>query len=169
MALFKKKNQRKSKQNSSSDRRSPVMRYYNADNKAAPANRKERITKEDSNRPSARASRFFKNLPQKLIFIAILALLIINTTLASTVLKTDTDSNMYRSQDVYSRAIDDLFNEKLLNKSKFSFDSTEFENQIIRIFPEVRRAVAIVPIAGRELQVNLQFSEPLLRFVNARE
>jgi hypothetical protein len=145
-------------------RTAPILRYYKASTADKPAKRVERIKKEDGSTKKAKFDRFVKLLPQRLIFVAITGLLIINTTLSSAkVTKIDDKGIAYRTTQEYKDGVNDVFSSSLLHKSKVTVDSDSFEKQVTEKFPEVSRAVAVVPLAGRELQVNLEFSKPLLR------
>ncbi len=144
------------------------MRYYNADSVETPAKRTKRIQTEKESTFSRRLARVRANLPQKLIFIAILVLLFLNTTMSSVATRLDDQNNAYRTAEEYKQGIDDIFNSSFLNKSKLTFRSTSFERDVQAKYPEMSDVVAVVPLAGRELHVNVSFTAPLLRLVDAK-
>lgn len=146
----------------------PVMRYYQSESSSSPAKRSERIQKQDNAKPAARFSRLIENLPQKLVFIAIVGLLLFNTTLSSAGTQLSDENNVYRTSDMYKAGVDAIFTSSWRNNNKLTFSSTSFEQEIRVQFPEITRAVAVVPIAGRELAVTLEFTKPLVRLVDPK-
>lgn len=159
----KNKSRQPQTRNSSQPRSAPVIRYYSANKEATPQKRTERVQHDEEKTLKARSHRFISLLPQRLVFIAIVALLLVNTTLSSAKVAIASDTTAYRLAAVYEQKISELFGTSFLQRSKLTFSSDAFEQQIISAFPEVSRAVAVVPIAGRNVQVYLEFITPLVR------
>jgi hypothetical protein len=169
MGLFRKKNGRNPRQSVQNRSSAPVVRYYQKEATDKTAKRTERIQKQDNATAKAKLARFIDNLPQRLVFIIIVILLLVNTTMSSTGTRLSDEHNVYQSSDVYSEGIANIFSDSWRNRTKLTFSSDDFEQKVLSLFPEVSNAVAVVPIAGRELAVTLYFTKPLLRLVDPQE
>jgi hypothetical protein len=161
--LKNKKNRQNQMRTGVQQRSTPIMRYYSSNKDATGQKRTERVHSNEEKSINAKTRRFVSLLPQRMVFIVIIGLLLLNTTLSSSEVAISDESTSYRPTVVYDEKVDELFNASVLHKSKFTFSSDSFEREIISAFPEVSRAVAVVPIAGRQLQVYLEFVQPLVR------
>ena len=98
-----------------------------------------------------------------IIFGVILLLVFINSTMGSVKVTTVQSQSAYRSNDKYQQSANELFNNKLLNKSKLTFRASDYEAQLLDQFPELASVSAVVPLAGRNLQVSLGPHDALAR------
>lgn len=139
----------------------PVVRYYRPES----VQKKSNIRLKDESEVNKKKFNLFQFLYKWIGILAILFLVIANTTLSGVVIKIQNfnETTPYKSNKQYKDKITDIFNKNMLNKNKISFNSTKFETQIKNEFPEVESVVAVIPLAGRGLQVGLTLTEPLAR------
>jgi len=159
------KNRRSNRKNKLSSRSLPVTRYYKPSNvsKKKPARKTGADLGAGSMLNKAKAT--LSNLLQKILIITIIALILINTTMSSVVVKIQEseDSHSYRSLSEYNDVVTSVFSESLFNRSKLTLDSSKFESSIKDVLPEVIEVTAVIPLAGRKLQVGIKTDDPLIR------
>ncbi len=164
----KNKSKRQVDPNSPKSRSSvPVTRYYKSSQQPTNA----RKTKNDSKNRSislgnnSKAGSFFKSLPQKILTLAVVLLLLVNLTMSSSKVKVieSEQSSSYRSSEKYHEGVESLMNSNVLYKTKLTFSSSRFEAELEELYPELDYSTAVVPLAGRKLQVGLKFEKPLVR------
>lgn len=149
----------------------PVVRYYRPSNNNDSQRRRTNSKSNNQEIRNNNAESSNKTSVIKIIYrwfgvAIILFALSANTMLSGPVVKVvsyDSSNPSYKSQKAYSEAIEAMFSSSVLNKSKFTLSSTKLEQQIKEKFPEVDHAVAVIPLAGRQLQVGLKLSKPLAR------
>ena len=153
--------------------RSPVMRYYRPTDRAADTNNKPSIRLKDKNSRNSRlaSSSFVSSLMNWVILGAICVLLAANSTLsnAPTIQLGNKEATAYRSPEAYKQGIAKLIDESLVNRSKLSFRSVRFEEELQKLFPELTNATAIVPLVGRNLHVELDMVTPLVRVISSQD
>jgi hypothetical protein len=93
----------------------------------------------------------------------IIILLIMNISLSSTTVRVKGSSYHYRSIEDYQRITDGILTKQLAYRSKITLSSERLESEIRTAIPEAEEVVAVVPLAGRQLQVILHIAEPLIR------
>jgi len=150
---------------SSKKRSIPVTRYYKSSVKPSNSVKNNNAHKKSGEIISI-LNEFIRKLPQRIFLLAIVALLIINTTVSSNVsvkIQDISNQNTYRPLSDYNDGINQLMNESVLYKSKFTLSSTTLESKIKELFPEVVDATVVVPLTGRKLQVGLRLGNPLIR------
>ena len=96
---------------------------------------------------------------------AIVLIVLANTTISSVTLKVSGDRESYQSLSVYTNEINSMVDSSIASSSKFLLNSSKLESEIESKFPEVVRSSVVIPLAGRQLQVNLQFAKPMMRLL----
>lgn len=96
-----------------------------------------------------------------LILLAISGLLLVNITIGKAVFIDAPADNPYRDSEIYVQAAQDILNENVSFMTKVTFQSEDYEQRFIERFPEVSSLSAVVPIAGRELQLSMKMQEPV--------
>ena len=148
----------------------PVVRYYRPnrgdENKRSVKDLKHTEFDPKTNKPARQKASLAKLFYRWSGLLAIIFLMLANTTLSGTAVKVSTATDkigLYKTQKIYSDDINTIFRNNLLNKSKFTLNSTKLEEQIKAKFPEVEQATVIIPLAGRKLQVGVVLAKPLAR------
>jgi len=95
--------------------------------------------------------------------MGIAAVLLVNVLLGGVSVKARTNELNVRSQDEYDNAVEELFNQSIFNRLKFTFGSDNFEQELRQKLPEIDSAVAVVPLVGTKLQVVVSVSRPVAR------
>lgn len=70
-------------------------------------------------------------------------------------------SSLLRSNAVYKGAAENILSASLLNRLKFTIDTTGFEQAMKRQFPELSQASITLPLIGRQPVVELAASRPV--------
>jgi len=168
MGLFKKPPKPQRRANISPSVSAPIMRYYRPQATSKNTKKENNTTKSSADsRNNARDGDSLLSLVYRWFgVIVILFLVIANTTISEAIVKLDTDNSdfaNYRSLQEYNTGINIIFSSSIRNKSKFTLNSSSFEAEIRKKFPEVSNAVVVTPLAGRRLQVGLSLDKPLAR------
>ncbi len=66
----------------------------------------------------------------------------------------------YRTNDEYAAGIEKILNDKPSNKTKFTINTGDIEDEIIKAYPEVRVAAVRLPVIGRKPTVLLDIRQP---------
>ncbi|HMT55638.1 MAG TPA: hypothetical protein PKD20_02030, partial [Candidatus Saccharibacteria bacterium] len=134
-----------------------IMRYYRPEHKEPMVRRvstlKQPATKNDSAKHTF--SRLSSVFIQWSIVGVIIILLIMNISLSSTTVRVKGSSYHYRSIEDYQRITDGILTKQLAYRSKITLSSERLESEIRTAIPEAEEVVAVVPLAGRQLQVIL--------------
>ncbi len=99
------------------------------------------------------------------IVIIILGLLSVNATIGSAVFIELPRDNIYRSTDEYIQSANKILNDNWSFRTKLTFQSEEYEQKLKDEFPEIASVSAVLPIAGRELQLSMTLQKPIARLV----
>ncbi|MBP7806974.1 hypothetical protein KA047_00570 [Candidatus Saccharibacteria bacterium] len=157
--------------------RSTVFSYYAQQN---PKTKSPRRTADDTQRklqPSESISLgqgragALRHLPL-IITTAVLVIGIIYNTTLSTNAQVITDSvaesqtNFLRDKSVYQSALDELFSESALSRSKLTIDTQELADKLIVMFPELADVTITLPLVGTRPVVHLQATQPALLLVS---
>ena len=167
--MFKKQKSRNNGRNRlaspTSGASAPVVRYYRPDTSQKRRMGDDQLEKAriEQQKPEHPFRRVVQLVWRWSIVGVIIGFLIINTTLSGVLIKTAASSNAYQPPEVYETKINDLLRSSFRSRSKLLLNSSRFEAQIQAEFPEVANATAVIPLAGRTLQIGLEFAEPLLR------
>jgi hypothetical protein len=145
----------------------PVVRYYRpqgADNSTSL--RSKGVSQSDA---GANSESFLKSILHSagrwFGVMLIVGVLIANTGVSSFGLQIIGSEQGYRPADDYKQELQNILDSSIWYKNKLSLNSASFERQVYDRFPEVSFNSAVIPLAGRKLQVQLQFSKPLLRLI----
>jgi hypothetical protein len=147
--------------------KAPVVRYYRPSQQRYDETRQNRAG--DRGDKEARSGNDYVSVFWHTVFrwggfALILFLFFANLTLAKPVVGISSDNKgSFRSLEQYSAGAQELFDEKLQNRSKLTVSSSEIEAAMKQKFPEIAHATVVIPLAGRELQVLLELSEPFAR------
>lgn len=163
MALFKRK-----KVDSNSGRageRTPrssvsTLSYYNS---RSDKNTQLGRNPSDKQPPKRTKKSPVHHLPALLLLIAILLSVAFISTLnpVPKVVIANVDKNTtIRNEEVYRKAAETFIEGSVINRSKFTFDSTGLTEELKRQFPEVAAATVTVPIMGRRPVVEIQTTRP---------
>jgi len=68
---------------------------------------------------------------------------------------------IYRTQAEYSSGANQALRSNFLQRSKFLFQSNDYQGAISDLFPEVAEVRSIVPVGGRTLNAHFVIKEPL--------
>lgn len=168
MRLINRKKRKSERQSRSVERHSsaPIVRYYRPAPQDSSLNkaRSQNIDREEQskNKGSISVINLFIRWSG---FIIIGLLLVLNTTIGDVSISAKIPEGWPITADNYKSGIKSILNESVWNRSKATMSSSRFEQKIKQKFPEVESATAIVPLAGRRLQVNLTFAEPIARVI----
>ncbi|MCA9328462.1 hypothetical protein KC959_01715, partial [Candidatus Saccharibacteria bacterium] len=163
MVLFKRNQRAQRRVVPGTTQSAPVVRYYRPETKQQRPilHAKE---KTDSAQPSSLA-RGMRLLSKWGGIVVVAGLLIANTGITSVGLQSSMSEVPYRPVEIYKRELQSILNSSIWYKNKLTLSSTKFEKEIHARFPEISNASAVIPLAGRRLQIQLQFAEPLLRLL----
>lgn len=116
-------------------------------------------------RQSASFRRVLKVCVNGAIALALVVVIGYNFTLGSVGIQVSdaSASVQFRSAEQYNEITREAFRSSLFHRSKFTFSSASFEQELMARLPEINRVAAAVPLAGTKLRVGLEFTEPLLR------
>ncbi len=154
---------------SASSAQAPIVRYYR------PQRSVQRSTSATGKNEQARSLGEAKNavvsplksvgrIVARWMFIgAIVALLVVNVTLSGVSVRVKGSSYSYRTNEQYQQIIKTILSSRATFLTKATLSSSALEAEIKKQLPEVRAATAIIPLAGRRLQVVLEVSNPLAR------
>lgn len=150
----------------------PIVRYYRPQQRTTSASNRHDSARSmsDVERPSSQSSALQKSLKgalrvfsQWLILGLILALLVVNITLSGTSIRVKGSSYPYRTNEQYQAIINEVLDSRTAFQTKATLSSSSLEAEIRKRSPEVDTATAIIPLAGRRLQVILDVASPLVR------
>ncbi len=154
-----------------SSRTAPVMRYYRPPTKAASRNAESRRGLPNEDKSTATLlpgiKKFLVLFSQWAAVIAIVLLLLANTTLSGVSVRVKGSEYPYRENEQYSAKIYSIMKQNILYRTKFLTSSTKLETEIKQSFPEVESAVVVIPLAGTKLQVTLDVAAPLVRLMRS--
>lgn len=143
----------------------PVVRYYRPE--TVSGSKKNSNQLENSRIEPSQSTSMFKRVGSIIwrwgVLLLIIGFLMINTTLSEVAIKAPDSSYLYQSQEVYEAELNKLLRSSLSSQSKLLLQSSRFESDIREEFPEVQEVTAVIPLAGRTLQIGLEFAEPLMR------
>lgn len=170
LLLFSRKNKDRASRRQtahSGSNRAPVMRYYRPPaSDSAKLNQREKLISKEKHRDRVALNpfKYVVNIATKLGFgLILLGVIFLNFTHSGAVLKSAETYDMYRTQAEYKQGIADIFARSFLNRFKLTLNSSRFENEVKLKFPEVSDASVVIPLAGRQLQVSMVFSQPMMR------
>ena len=153
----------------------PIVRYYrpqqqrtmsSAETRSASNTRSgSKLPRQDegSESLSAKFKKILRSLSQWALLGAILALLVVNVTLSGTSVRTKGSEYPYRSSERYQAIVDDVLASSLTFQTKATLSSSAFEEELKKRLPEVETATAVIPLAGRRLNVLISVANPLVR------
>lgn len=146
---------------------SPVMRYYRPQetSKVVKQQNSKKIFKVNADGGTKKIKLVLSLLVRFSGFLAIVAVIIANTMLSGVTVKIGNKNDAYKSVDTYIAGINEIMKVSALSSSKLTLNSSKLEQEIKKRFPEITQATAIIPIAGRKLQVNLEFASPMVRLI----
>jgi hypothetical protein len=97
------------------------------------------------------------------VLLAIIGLLIVNVSLSGVSVRVKGSTYAYRTNDQYQAIVGEILASRPVFRTKATLSSSSLEEEIKKQLPEVETATAIIPLAGRRLQVLLDVSSPLVR------
>jgi len=159
----------------------PTTRYYRSgsgpqDSRASSGRNtqkpnKKQLAPRESAKSAGKLEAFVRALPRRVLFIIIVALLLVNTTVStfdiafsSSAYSADFSPFQKRLETEYKAGIQSIFDSSVLYKNKLTLNSQGFELELEQKFPEIESSSVIVPLAGRELRVNIAPAIPILRY-----
>lgn len=118
-------------------------------------------------RPVERRRRInWRHLPGLLALIAICAsvvyLLSLSTTPRIQALDSQTNNQLLRHSEVYNKRASDLLKASVMNRFKPTVDTGTIEQEMKRVFPELKTVSVILPLMGRQPIIKLGASTPTL-------
>lgn len=144
---------------------SNIMRYYRPEHTEPIERRigvKKRIGDDDSSNMN-KLSHYLSTGIQWFVVVVIVLLLIVNISLSGTAVRIKGSDYQYRSLDEYQSITDKILSRQLAYHSKVTLSSERIESEIRSEIPEAEDVVAVVPLAGRRLQIILHIAQPLIR------
>lgn len=157
-----------SSQNSARQTRIPVQRSENKEffsyHAATNRDRDNAPNRQRTGAPASEKKRFnLQHIPVLLAVIGLsLSALYITTLQPSAVLRTEKNSVTLQSEKVYREYIEKTLSSSVMNKSKLTFDSKKFEQDMIREFPELSSVIVSIPLISHKPIVNLTAQQPVL-------
>ncbi len=153
------------------NRAAPIVRYYRPEQRssALKSSNEGRTHHEKGHLVSdlkvkqSKARQIIKHASQWAVFGAICLLLIINFSLTGASIRVKGSTYPYRTNEEYQSIIDKIIDSRLSFKTKATLSSASLEEAIKKELPEVETATAVIPLAGRRLQVLLDVASPLVR------
>jgi len=104
------------------------------------------------------------------ILLLIFAVIVFATTLSPTpVIVLGKDNAQYYQVSTYQQAAAETMKDSVLNRSKFLFQSTSFEEEMKNKFPEISQISAVVPLGDRDLTVLIKVSDPFASVLSGGE
>ena len=162
--LGKKRRSRTTRSTSTSVSRQQYNDYYTSQSKDAMAHvvRKDAGSGTRINRRTA--GLHAKRLPMYIASIAIVLSLLFASVLQSTPTVLIEEENALYNKQHYVDAASTVLQSSVFNKSKFSFDSISFKNELLKRNPDIASANVAIPLTGRKLTVGLSFVRPVFIF-----
>jgi len=159
----------------------PTTRYYRSgsgpqngrtsEGKNNQQSNKKQLAPRESAKTTSKLESFLRALPRRVLFIIIVALLLVNTTVSTFDIAFNNTANSVDSsafqkglEAEYEAGVQSIFDSSVLYKNKLTLNSQDFELELEQKFPEIESSSVIVPLAGRELRVNIALASPLLRY-----
>jgi len=96
------------------------------------------------------------------IFVSIAYLLTLTTTPRIVAANSSGTSSLLRANAVYKQAASQILGFSLLNRLKFTIDTSGFEQSMKNKFPELSQASITLPLIGRQPVVELAASQPAI-------
>lgn len=147
-------------------RSTPIIRYHRpADSIRQNTTTETRAKESNQQKRDIKIRSVLKGMFRYSGVAAIIVIVLANTTVSSATLKVTGDRDSYQSLDTYNNEINNMFNRSVFSSSKFLINSAKLESEIKDKFPEVVASSVIIPLAGRQLQVNLEFAKPMMRLL----
>ncbi len=112
-----------------------------------------------------------RHLPLIITTAVLVIGIIYNTTLSTnahviTDSVAETQTNFLRDKAVYQSALDELFSESALSRSKLTIDTQELADELVAMFPELADVTITLPLVGTRPVVHLQATQPALLLVS---
>src|SRR3989344_5061254 len=119
-----------------------------------------------SNSPDSTKKMHWHKLPSYFIIASIIVsagfFLSLDTNPKIVALESRSDSSLLREKQTYQSEAREILNKSLLNRSKITIDSTNFNSQMKLKFPELSEVSVILPLAGRRPIVEVSAKQPAL-------
>ncbi len=158
--------------------RSTVFSYYAQQNAKTKPPRRNTEDTERRLQPSESISLgqgrvgALRHLPLIVTTVVLIIGIIYNTTLSTnaqviTDSVAETQTNFLREKSVYQSALDELFSESPLSRSKLTIDTQELADKLIARFPELADVTITLPLVGTRPVVHLQATQPALLLVSS--
>lgn len=152
----------RNKTESKSERR--VFSYHISDERRNIATKQSDNYQNAGRRPAKQA--FWHKLPSYLVIASIIVsagfFLSIDTNPKIVTLESRSDSSLLREKQAYQIEAQKILSKSLLNRSKVTIDTTNFNNQMKLKFPELSEVSVILPLAGRRPIVEVTAKHPVL-------
>lgn len=144
----------------------PVMRYYrpaqNSTNRPK-LNKKDYDSSDKSSDHSLK--RFFHLVGQWAGVLLIVFVLVANTGINDVGVHVVGSDQQYRSANTYTQGMEEILKSSILYRNKLTLSSADIEDKVRAKFPEISAVTAVIPLAGRRLQINVEYSKPLARLL----
>ena len=163
--MFGKKTNKKQETNQLRNRASHRSQFNYYANNAQHAQRKE---KPNDDTISLGSIKYRLRLAPTFIALAVIGLsLLMSLTLSSrpSVSTLNSEDSPYRKLDDYAVATEELLSRDLSSKTKLSINTREVEDQLLKLFPELRAAVLRLPVLGRKPSLIIAVEPPVLLLV----
>ena len=154
--------------------RAPVVRYYHpSDRRPASAQKPNKTGERAENSSSQNSSQSTLSVAGQHVFrwggtLVIIFLFFANLTLAGPAVGVSSENKgSFRPEQEYLQGAQQIFSSSMMNRIKLTVNTRSFEKSMKQKFPEIAHATIIVPLAGRELQVLVELSEPFSRLLLA--
>lgn len=135
--------------------------YYGKEQQRHTISRKdESKPRETVRQSSAKAS----SIPTYLAIIVIITSLLYSSFISSTPIVLVPSQQGLRDKSFYQQQASEVISHSIFNKSKFTFDSRSFKEQLMTLSPEVDDVTVHIPLTGRKLVVGLVFERPAYVF-----
>lgn len=157
--------------------RSTVFSYYAQQNTKTNSSRRKTEDSERKLQPTESISLgqgragALRHIPLILTTVVLILGIIYNTTLSTnaqviTDSVTESQTNFLRDKSVYQAALDELFSESALSRSKLTIDTQELADKLSAQFPELADVTITLPLVGTRPVVHLQATQPALLLVS---
>ena len=133
--------------------------YYKSEPKDVVVN----TTKEPFNRQAPvkrNTSKHIRSIPTYIALLLIVVSVIWASSLSGkTAVVTGNYAGLH-SQDHYEKIANELMTKDIFNKSKISFDTRTYKENLLKAIPELQDVVVSVPLVGRNIVLGLTFVKP---------